>query len=535
MSKSNNTNAFPDASYKIRIESLSQLKRDFRKELPKSEEYYDRRVYYDGTDEYYPYIFSKCLPHNEVTGFVKKEDAEKLINGWKIGDQESINSIVLATGATRKLEGVAASLSFQMMGTDSTVYAIKNIFSVDSDEAAFEQAEVYARSVARDIPFSQYSVDSKIGDLVLALNEYSEVSNTAHYPVNVSNIFRGTLPGDLIGPYISQFLIQDFSYSNIQVVQKFESENDHVLSKTWTNFIDVQNGKVTGSIQKTNAKYCYNGRVLGSKVHNDPLFAFYYNAAMICLQNGYKPSGFDHINTSDWTSGGGPSVFASLAHVALGALRMAWNSKFGQAMRIRPEVYAGRLEYASSITSEERNRIPGLSKIYNKLKPLIKNEVLNQDSVSTLLLLNQYPEGSPTHPSLPAGHAVVAGACVTVLKAMLDLHDTSGNARSWSPNPAYEASQDGESRVLYTGGNLTVIGELNKLASNVSYGRDFAGVHVRIDGKSGINLGEQYAISYLQDVAKEYHESKSGLFNGWLLEKFDGSKVNITSSGVTPV
>jgi hypothetical protein len=58
---------------------------------------------------------------------------------------------------------------------------------------------------------------------------------------------------------------------------------------------------------------------------------------------------------------------------------------------------------------------------------------------------------------------------------------------------------------------------------------------VRIDGKSGINLGEQYAISYLQDVAKEYHESKSGLFNSWLLEKFDGSKVNITSSGVTPV
>ena len=97
-----------------------------------------------------------------------------------------------------------------MMGTDSNVYAIKNIFSVDSDEAAFEQAEVYARSVARDIPFSQYSVDSKIGDLVLALNEYSEVSNTAHYPVNVSNIFRGTLPEDLIGPCISQFLIQDF-------------------------------------------------------------------------------------------------------------------------------------------------------------------------------------------------------------------------------------------------------------------------------------------------------------------------------------
>lgn len=78
------------------------------------------------------------------------------------------------------------------------------------------------------------------------------------------------------------------------------------------------------------------------------------------------------------------------------------------------------------------------------------------------MLLHQYPEGSPTYFSLPAGHAVVTGACVTVLKTMLDLHDISGNARFWFP-PSYEASQDGESRVLYTGGDLTVIGDLINL------------------------------------------------------------------------
>ncbi len=31
-----------------------------------------------------------------------------------------------------------------------------------------------------------------------------------------------------------------------------------------------------------------------------------------------------------------------------------------------------------------------------------------------------FPEGSPTHPSYGAGHATVAGACVTILKAWFD-------------------------------------------------------------------------------------------------------------------
>jgi hypothetical protein len=536
MSKPQNTNASPEASSKVRIESLVQLKRDFKQELPKSEEYYDRRVYFDGVYEYYPYVFSKCLPHDQTTGFVKKQDADKLIDAWKNGDKESLDAIILSEDSTRKPEGVAASQSFQMMGTDSTVYAIEGIHSVDSDEAAFEQAEVYARSLARDVSFADYSTDHPvISSLVDALDEYPQAGNTAYHPVTHANIFRGTLPGDLIGPFISQFLIQDFSYSNIIVQQKFQPEDDFASSKTWADFIDVQNGKVNGTIVKTDAKFCYNARTLGAKVHNDPLFAFYYNAALICFQNGYGPSGFSHDKTSDWTSGGGPSVLASVAHVAIGALRTAWNSKFGQAMRIRPEVYAARLNFADNPDNATIvSAVPGLSGIYSKLKGQIKTLVKGQDANNNLLLLNQFPEGSPTHPSLPAGHAVVAGACVTVLKAMLDLHDSNNDAKMWNPT-AYEASADGESRIQYNGNDLTVVGELNKLASNVSYGRDFAGVHARVDGRSGIELGEKYAISYLKDVAKEYHESSSGLFQGWLLEKFDGSKVIISSSNVISV
>lgn len=31
-----------------------------------------------------------------------------------------------------------------------------------------------------------------------------------------------------------------------------------------------------------------------------------------------------------------------------------------------------------------------------------------------------YPEGSPMHPNYGAGHATIAGACVTLLTAMFD-------------------------------------------------------------------------------------------------------------------
>src|SRR5207247_4375136 len=87
----------------------------------------------------------------------------------------------------------------------------------------------------------------------------------------------------------------------------------------------------------------------------------------------------------------------------------------------------------------------------------------------TYLLPQAFPEGSPLHPSYGAGHATVAGACVTVLKALFD-------ESFLIPNPVVPGP-DGRSLVRYTGPDadrLTVGGELNKLAANVAIGRNFA-------------------------------------------------------------
>jgi hypothetical protein len=92
------------------------------------------------------------------------------------------------------------------------------------------------------------------------------------------------------------------------------------------------------------------------------------------------------------------------------------------------------------------------------------------------------------------------------------------------PNPVV-ASDDGLSLLPYTGPSLTVGGELNKLASNVSLGRDAAGVHYRSDGIEGLKLGEAVALSILRDMAALYHEE----FPGFTLTRFDGTPITICS------
>jgi hypothetical protein len=136
----------------------------------------------------------------------------------------------------------------------------------------------------------------------------------------------------------------------------------------------------------------------------------------------------------------------------------------------------------------------------------------------TFLLPQVFPEGAPTHPSYPAGHATIAGACVTILKAFFD-------ERFPIQNPV-QANANGDALEPYTGPDadkLTVRGELNKLASNISLGRNMAGVHYRSDHRQSLRLGEAIAISILIDQRETYRESYEFRFTN-----FDGNTIVIS-------
>jgi len=79
---------------------------------------------------------------------------------------------------------------------------------------------------------------------------------------------------------------------------------------------------------------------------------------------------------------------------------------------------------------------------------------------------------------------------------------------------------------------LTVGGELDKLASNVAFGRNFGGVHYRTDGEHGIRLREEVAIRYLQDHLREYREILRACDDenhyGLTLTRRNGQRIYIT-------
>jgi hypothetical protein len=155
-------------------------------------------------------------------------------------------------------------------------------------------------------------------------------------------------------------------------------------------------------------------------------------------------------------------------------------------------------------------------------------ELLQSDAIArtaqihgTALLPLAYPEGSPTHPSYPSAHAANAGACATILKAFF-------NESFVVPKPV-QASPDGASLDPWTGADLTLGGEIDKLASNIAFGRDAAGVHFRTDSIQGLLVGESQAIGLLCDISRIYNEQ----FAGFILHKFDGHSVSIANGVVS--
>jgi len=146
----------------------------------------------------------------------------------------------------------------------------------------------------------------------------------------------------------------------------------------------------------------------------------------------------------------------------------------------------------------------------------------------SFLLPQAFPEGSPTHPCDPTGHGAVGGACITALKFFFDGSQNIRQLLTGMGRDVCEPRQDGSSLDVYTGADrdsLTINGELNKLAFNISFGHGIhAGIHFRSSTLNSILLGEQVALSVLQDRAKSYNEPFT-----IRITKLDGTTASITN------
>jgi hypothetical protein len=207
---------------------------------------------------------------------------------------------------------------------------------------------------------------------------------------------------------------------------------------------------------------------------------------------------------------GAPHICCLLGIVCEAALQAAWFQKWMVHRRLRPEEFGGRV-HQTKVGAAQYPIHPDL------LNSAVLDRVFARNG--TYLLPQAYAEGSPLHPSYPAGHATVAGACSAMLKAFFDESGLITNC--------VMASADGLSLVPCEGLALLVGGEINKLAFNIAMGRNFAGIHYRSDAEAGFRLGEEVAIAMLQDLVHTFSED----FEGFEFTQLDGTPVKISKAG----
>jgi hypothetical protein len=304
-------------------------------------------------------------------------------------------------------------------------------------------------------------------------------------------------------------------------------------------FQKVQNGIDTGLklqpvADRSNRPiplYLHDGRGLASLTHADVLYQEFLMAYLLLDSlgvpfnpgNPYGKTG-QTSKQNGFNTFGGPDIAATLALVGREALNVVWYQKWYVHLRHRPES-GGALVY--------RHNDPSAPSPPPLAKP--SNTVLNSNAVKmahtknkSYFLSQAFPEGSPYHPAYPTGHGTVAGACITALKFFYDEEWPKGpNQPGKWPNPQMPVN-DGTNLQAYTesdAGDLTVNGELHKLAHNVSFGHGIhAGIHWRSDTDSSIQLGEAVALSILQDRAHTYNEKFTVK-----LTKVDGSTATISN------
>ncbi|MFK8014761.1 MAG: vanadium-dependent haloperoxidase [Gammaproteobacteria bacterium] len=458
--------------------------------------------------------FHKSLPQDEY-GEVKPSAFRQLRRALRNGDPDEFERIDLDAVADRPLANPQGALSFQAAGLDSHATRMDRAPAFGSARTAAEMGEVYWQGLTRDVPFVDFAFDARINAAVTDLNAFSEtVGPTSGGFVTPDTLFRGESIGDLDGPFISQFLLKDIPYGPSTIEQRYAvplAGQDFMLDAD--SWLAVQRGAMPASGLQfdPDKRYLYNNRALGEYVHTDVLFQAYFNAALILLKEGAGALDTRHPylaidNQGAFTSFGGPWLLQLLTFAANLALSGAWYQKWRVHRRLRPEAFGGRAHFLKTAQRE-----------YDIHSDILDSAALAQtfSRNGSFFLPMAYPEGSPCHPAYPAGHATVAGACCTVLKAFFDEDYVLRNT--------VQADATGHSLIPYADAPLTLGGEVNKLASNISLGRDAAGVHYRSDGIHGLDVGEQQAISLLRDCVRTCNEP----FEGFKLTKFDGTRITI--------
>ncbi|MEE9424421.1 MAG: vanadium-dependent haloperoxidase [Methylococcales bacterium] len=338
---------------------------------------------------------------------------------------------------------------------------------------------------------------------------------------------------------------------------------DHMTD--WTSWLDVQNGAnlKAGNLFEEKKRFITTPRDLATYVHFDALYQAYLNACLILLSTGTPTSrGFPEPSLSGkrtaFATFGGPHILTLVTEVATRCLKAVRRQKFNYHRRGRPEAMGGRLSLVCAGSADVLGcSSAAFENMYNEIPEEIRQAIIqhnmeqNTDAMNNmrlvdcaggvlapsginandfndcnLLLPMAFPEGSPMHPAYGAGHATVAGGCVTMLKAFFEMYEDcdSGKLRTLKlgDKDYFVPNNKGTKLKNIADIPLTIQGELDKLAANISIGRNMAGVHFYSDYYDSLRMGERVAVGILLEQSPTYGDEVEMTF-----DSFDGDRINI--------
>jgi len=559
----------------------------------------------------YAMSFTKGLEHDELTGLVKRsEDYEAFRSAIDGGFIEPFqNGTVRPAGKkSRQWEAPTAGVVGDLQGPDAQAVTMPPAPELGSDELAYEMAEVYELAILRDCHFNMFEGETgSNAQIDASLERLNDMQYTADgFPgrprksrenaITPQEAFRGSGPGVETGPYLSQLMLMGnrdgsgtseadgyITYGPQRIDQRVPVAAEVDWMTDWASWLLVQNGKNVRDNRTLfqsppERRFIKTPRDLATYVHDDALYQAYLNGCLILLATGAPlDPGFNHLSGNGrqvdgaaWQAGGfalfgGPHILTLVTEVATRGLKAVRFQKFNNHIRLRPEALAARIEKAREIDEKHFGGPADFTGLAGTLGGSVAALSSTPSHQRTALLPMAFQEGSPMHPAYGAGHATVAGACVTILKAFFDtgavlvdrefqnLEGGTVNEYAFrrpakagdvvldrvTPDNtvcerhtltrddkpvAFRPDADGGSLVPTTGGGfLTLEGELNKLAANISIGRNMAGVHYFSDYYDSARMGEKIAIGMLEEQAVCYATDPFVLS----IPTFDGDVVRI--------
>jgi hypothetical protein len=484
---------------------------------------------------------TRGLPHDQY-GEVDLNAWASLIRALDTQDNADFERVTL--GGTRKLAHPLGALAVNLTGLAAPLHSIPPAPALASAERAADQIEAYWQALLRDVPIHEYNSGTS-HPLVLAAT--AEINGLAGYtgPRDASGkvtpelLFRGTAryldtsdrsgrrarhavpPGVTVGPYISQFILEAIPYAVQSIpgqlrVPVGNSSND--FSTSYDEWLAIQDGRpVARSIVFDSVRrHLFTGRDLAEYAHGGaPAF---WGAGQL-LSTPVAGGGFGaplhpnnpYLSLAKTSSGIGSFGYGYVqAFLPLGSsreIRANYWQKWFVHRTLRPEAYGG-LVHNYFVHGKD----------YPLHEDIIGSEAVDRvfQKFGTYLLPGAYPEGAPNHSSYPGGASSIGAVNATFLKAFFDESYVL-------PNPVQPDPRDPSRLIPYEGPPLTVGGELNKLATNLGQGRNWAGIHFRSDAAASLPQAEEVAIAILRDEKRTFKEP----FTGFEFTRFDGTKVTI--------